>query len=76
MRIAFTHNLQTLPGEAHAEFDTAATIAALRSALVSLGHEVHLVEVSGSAARLVARLESLRPDLVFNTAEGSHGRYR
>ena len=76
MRIAFTHNLQTSQAEEHAEFDTAATIEAISDALRSLGHEVYPVEVSGPASRLVARLETLRPELVFNTAEGSRGRYR
>ena len=76
MRIAFTHNLQVSSSEEQAEFDSPATITALRNALTELGHEVHLVEVSELASHLVARLESLHPDLVFNTAEGSHGRYR
>ena len=76
MRIAFTHNLRTSDTEAQAEFDSASTITALSESLRSLGHEVHLVEVSGPASRLVARLEALRPDLVFNTAEGDQGRYR
>ena len=76
MKIAFTHNLKLADTEDQAEFDTADTVAVLADALRNLGHEVHLVEVSGLASRLVARLESLQPDLVFNTAEGSHGRYR
>ena len=76
MRIAFTHNLRTNNTEEQAEFDSPVTIAALTAALTRLGHDVNLIEVSGPASRLVARLESLRPDLVFNTAEGSHGRYR
>jgi D-alanine-D-alanine ligase len=76
MRIAFTHNLQMSQDEEHAEFDTAATIEAISEALRSLGHEVYPVEVSGPASRLVARLETLRPELVFNTAEGTRGRYR
>lgn len=76
MKIAFTHNLKLADTEEQAEFDSPETIAALAGALRNLGHNVHLVEVSGLASRLVARLEALRPDLVFNTAEGSHGRYR
>ncbi len=76
MKIAFTHNLKVGSSEEEAEFDTAETIDALASELRGLGHDVHLVEVSGPASRLVARLESLNPDLVFNTAEGWHGRYR
>ncbi len=76
MRIAFAHNLKTADDEAQAEFDTPETIHALRELLRSLGHEVHLVDVTGPVSRLVARLETLRPDLVFNTAEGTHGAYR
>jgi D-alanine-D-alanine ligase len=76
MRIAFTHNLKSADTEAQAEFDTPETIRAISEALRGLGHEVYPVEVAGPASRLVARLETLRPDLVFNTAEGSHGRYR
>lgn len=76
MRIAFTHNLKTSDDEAQAEFDTADTVAAIADALRSLGHDVHPIDVGGSTSRLVARLETLRPDLVFNTAEGDRGRYR
>src|SRR6056297_3142575 len=76
MKIAFTHNLQVAPTEEQAEFDTPETISRLAQAMRELGHDVHLVDVTGPASRLVARLESLHPDLVFNTAEGTHGKYR
>lgn len=76
LKIAFTHNLKSSSSEAEAEFDTPETIAALKLALTNLGHEVHLVEVSGPPSRVIARLEALHPDLVFNTAEGHFGRYR
>ncbi len=76
MRIALTHNLQLTDSEEEAEFDSPATIEALRQALSSLGHDVELVEVSGPASRTVARLEALAPDLIFNTAEGRRGRFR
>jgi D-alanine-D-alanine ligase len=76
MRLAFTHNVQLNASEEEAEFDTPATVAALTAALRSLGHEVEPVEVSGPASRVVARLEALNPELVFNTAEGTRGRFR
>ena len=77
MRIAFTHNLQTDHDEAQAEFDREETVDAIATALRSLGHEVARVNVGGgSASDLVRRLEELDPDLVFNTAEGTHGRFR
>lgn len=76
MRIAFTHNLQLSTSEDEAEFDTPETVAGISACLRKLGHQVEPVEVSGPASRVVARLEALVPDLVFNTAEGSHGRFR
>lgn len=76
MKIAFTHNLKLSDAEEDAEFDTPETVEAIRAGLTSLGHEVELVEVSGAPSRAIARLESLAPDLVFNTAEGRYGRYR
>ncbi|MDF1564097.1 MAG: ATP-grasp domain-containing protein [Deltaproteobacteria bacterium] len=76
MKIAFTHNLQLNSTEEEAEFDTPKTVEAITRALVALGHTVEPVEVSGPASRTVARLEALRPDLVFNTAEGHRGRFR
>lgn len=76
MRIAFTHNVQLTNREEEAEFDRPETIAAIAEGIAKLGHDVELVEVSGPASRLVARLEAGNPDLVFNTAEGSQGRYR
>jgi D-alanine-D-alanine ligase len=77
VRIAFTHNLQTNPhDEAQAEFDTPTTVAAIAAALRDLGHDVTLVDVSGPVAPIIDRLVALAPDLVFNTAEGQHGRFR
>jgi D-alanine-D-alanine ligase len=76
MRIAFTYNLQLSDSEEEAEFDRPETVAAIAVALRSLGHEVEPVEVSGPASRVVARLEALWPDLIFNTAEGTRGRFR
>jgi D-alanine-D-alanine ligase len=76
LKIAFTHNLKTSDSELEAEFDTPETVNALALALRSLGHDVQLVEVSGPPSRVIARLEALQPDLVFNTSEGHAGRYR
>ncbi|MFZ9888959.1 MAG: D-alanine--D-alanine ligase family protein [Myxococcota bacterium] len=76
MRIAFTHNLQLTDAEEEAEFDSPETVQAITEALRSLGHDVEPVEVSGPPSRTVARLEALAPDLVFNTAEGTRGRFR
>jgi D-alanine-D-alanine ligase len=76
MRIAFTHNLRLSSSEEEAEFDSAETVEAIRSALSEAGHEVEKVEVSGPASHLAARLEAFGPDLIFNTAEGKRGRAR
>lgn len=76
MRIAFTHNLKTSESETEAEFDTLETIDRITGLIQSLGHEVFQVEVSGPPARVLARIESLEPDLIFNTAEGTFGRFR
>jgi D-alanine-D-alanine ligase len=76
MRIAFTHNLQSTGSEHEAEFDTPETVTAVIDALEACGHDVYPVEVSGSVSTLIARLERLSPDLVFNTAEGERGRGR
>src|SRR3989338_4868111 len=75
MRIGLTYDLQTDPtDDRQAEFDQPRTIEALEAALQALGHTViHL----GSAEQLAAapwRLEEVA--LVFNLAEGSHGRCR
>src|SRR3989338_8007022 len=75
MRIGLTYDLQTNPtDDRQAEFDQPRTIEALEAALQALGHTViHL----GSAEQLAAapwRLEEVA--LVFNLAEGSHGRCR
>src|SRR4051794_36686582 len=71
MRIAFTHNVKISDAEAEAEFDTVETVERITGLLQSLGHDVFEVEVSGPPARVLARIESSEPDLIFNTAEGS-----
>jgi D-alanine-D-alanine ligase len=76
MRIAFTFNLQKNLSESEAEFDTAATVSMIAASLERLGHDVHLVDVCDPLEAVIERLGRLRPDLVFNTAEGERGRCR
>jgi len=76
MKIAFTHNLRLTDAEEEAEFDTAETVNAIAAALMSCGHAVEKIEVSGPASHLAARIEAFAPDLIFNTAEGKRGRAR
>ena len=75
MRIGLTYDLQTdAADERQAEFDPPATLEALTTALEALDHQAIRV---GSAQDLLAhpgRLQGL--DLVFNIAEGAHGRCR
>jgi D-alanine--D-alanine ligase len=76
MRIALTHNLKIMGSPDEAEFDSPETIDAVAGALERSGHEVERIEVSGPASRVIARLEALGPDLIFNTAEGHKGKTR
>lgn len=76
MRIALTHNLKISGAPEEAEFDSPQTIDAIAGALERAGHEVERLEVSGPASRVIARLEALQPDLIFNTAEGHKGKTR
>jgi D-alanine-D-alanine ligase len=78
MRIAFTHNLLRDPSdERQAEFDTPTTVLGIVAGLEACGHVVVPVDVgAGSVAAIAARIEGIRPDLVFNTAEGTRGRCR
>lgn len=76
MRIALTHNLKIMGSADEAEFDSPETINAIEGALTRAGYEVERIEVSGPPSRVVARLEALQPDLIFNTAEGHKGKTR
>ena len=75
MRIGLTYDVQTDPtDERQAEFDAPTLIQALQDALTTLGHEVVRL---GNAQHLLADRQRLAViDLVFNLAEGSHGRNR
>jgi D-alanine-D-alanine ligase len=56
-----------------AEFDSESTINAIKTALTSLGHNPVCLEATQD---LPARLQIVKPDIVFNIAEGIHGRSR
>lgn len=79
LRIGFTYNEKrvkpALDGadDHEAEFDGPVTLEAIRAALRGLGHEVIDLEAD---AGLPAKLLTTRPALVFNIAEGRHGRGR
>ncbi|CAN5395625.1 hypothetical protein BH11MYX1_BH11MYX1_53200 [soil metagenome] len=76
MNIALTFNEMRTASEAHAEFDTPATIAALAKALRRLGHTVHPIEVSRPVDEVIVELRAVAPELVLNLAEGDRGRFR
>jgi len=76
MRIALTHNLRVADTEEEAEFDSHETIDLVARALGRAGHRVESMDVTGPASLLVTRLEAFAPDIVFNLAEGRHGRMR
>lgn len=79
-RIGLTYDLRTeylaagYTEEDTAELDRPETIDAIAEAIIALGHQVDRI---GSARQLVHRLAAGdRWDLVFNFAEGIHGRAR
>ncbi len=80
MVIGMTYDLKTDyvfgsedPLDANAEFDHPSTVQVIHDALTSLGHEV--VEI-GNVQQLLAQMDRLSVDLVFNIAEGRQGRNR
>lgn len=74
MRVGLTFNLKKgqkegLPPDWDAEWDTEETIDAVKSAL-STEYEVIPIEADENA---IEKLKELRPDIVFNMAEGKDG---
>ncbi|NCN27194.1 ATP-grasp domain-containing protein [bacterium] len=72
MKIAFVHNLQRSKDEAEAEFDTPEVVEAISQGIQACGHTVDLVDMTRDGA-WIDRLLNLKPDLIFNTAEGFTG---
>lgn len=79
VRVGLVYNLkrvkpaETGEGDQDAEFDAPDTIAALREAIASFGHEVVPLEAT---PELLGRIAGARLDVVFNIAEGIRGRGR
>ncbi|MBI4227247.1 MAG: ATP-grasp domain-containing protein [Candidatus Omnitrophica bacterium] len=61
------------PPDAYAEFDAPGTVEAVAGAIRAVGHEVVPL---GNFPKVLAALDTLRVDLVFNIAEGVGGRSR
>jgi D-alanine-D-alanine ligase len=76
MRIALTFNEKRSDAEHDAEYDSMETILALARTLASMGHVVTPVEVSGAVDGVIGELRRVAPELVFNLAEGTGGRFR
>ncbi len=79
MRVGLSYNVKPadhpphLPADAFEEFDSEATVDHLYHALSSLGHEVLRL---GAGSGIIDALREMRPDFVFNIAEGEGGRCR
>lgn len=80
MRVALTYNLKRevkegdgVPDDFYAECDGVETIEAVRQAILERHEEAVMVEADEDA---YSKLRSLRPDIVFNMAEGLWGESR
>lgn len=67
------HGVQADAPDAEAELDHISTVEAIGDALAAGGYETALLEAD---EKLVDKLAADRPDVVFNIAEGLHGRGR
>lgn len=78
MKIAITYNLKkkdtTKPADYFSEFDSPETINAITDALRAKGHNVDSIEADDP--QLVNYFRKNRVDMVFNIAEGKHGKFR
>jgi D-alanine-D-alanine ligase len=78
MKIALTYNLKkddhTKPADYFSEFDSEETVNAIKDALRSHGHTVESVEAD--RPNLMDFFKHNRVDMVFNIAEGKHGKFR
>src|SRR5512139_2650318 len=80
LRVGITYNLrkdfsqqENQPIDLLEEFDSEETIDAIQNVLKSEGHEV--IKLGGDTG-LIDRLRQASVDIVFNIAEGLHGRNR
>jgi D-alanine-D-alanine ligase len=78
MRLALAYNIKKdpeegLPEDFYAEWDDMETIEGVRSALLTVHESVELIEADEGAYQ---KLRDLRPELVFNMAEGLWGESR
>jgi D-alanine-D-alanine ligase len=78
MKILLTCNLkkadQSKPADYFSEFDSFETVNAITQALRGKGHSADFIDVSEQ--NLFSYFKRNRVDMVFNIAEGTHGRFR
>ena len=78
MKVALTYNLKKKdplkPADYFSEYDSEETINSVISALRNKGHSVEAIDVEYPA--LFSYFKKNRVDMVFNIAEGKHGRFR
>jgi len=78
MRVALTYNLKKKdplkPADYFSEYDSEETINSVINALKNKGHSVEAIDVEYPA--LFSYFKKNRVDMVFNIAEGKHGRFR
>ena len=72
MKIAFVFNKQREKSLDEAEFDTPEVVDAISAALKSGNNEIIDIEMTKDG-QWVTQLKSVKPDLIFNTAEGFYG---
>lgn len=80
LTVGLTFNLSTAqsvpegaPPDLLAEYDSETTVQAIAGAIRAAGHDVVLIEADPDAYQ---KLRNLRPDIVFNVAEGLRGTSR
>jgi len=78
MKVALTYNLKKKdplkPADYFSEYDSEETINSVIAALKNKGHSVEAIDVEYPA--LFSYFKKNRVDMVFNIAEGKHGRFR
>lgn len=76
MLIAYTYNLQTKESIDQAEFDSKETVNFITKTIEELNHKVVKINANISVYDLIKKIEKVKPDLIFNTAEGVKGTFR
>lgn len=76
MRMAVTANLRIADIEEQAEFDSPETIEFILENLQQLGHQAELIELTRPLSVVISDFEKYKPDLLFNTSEGTRGKLR